>query len=56
MNRYTLMTYEQWQHCFKTALKRTIKQKFIQTLQILVLTIIFLMPVWMFLDWLLRGY
>lgn len=49
-----VMTYDQWQRRFKKALKRTIKQKAIQALQILVLTIIFLMPVWMFLDWLLR--
>ena len=51
-----VMTYDQWEIRFKKALRRTIKQKAIQTLQMLVLTIIFLMPVWMFLDWLLRGY
>lgn len=51
-----VMTYDQWERRFKKALKRTIKQKVIQALQMLVLTIIFLMPVWMFLDWLLRGY
>lgn len=51
-----VMTYDQWQRRFKKALRRTIKQKAIQTLQVLVLTIIFLMPVWMLMDWLLRGY
>lgn len=56
MKHHTLMTYDQWPHRFKTALKRTIRKKVIQALQLLVLTIIFLMPVWMTLDWLLRGY
>lgn len=51
-----VMTYDQWERRFKKALRRTIKQKAIQALQILVLTIIFLMPVWMLMDWLLRGY
>lgn len=51
-----VMTYDQWERRFKKALKRAIRQKAIHTLQMLVLTIIFLMPVWMFLDWLLRGY
>lgn len=56
MNRHTLMTYEQWQHCFKTALKRTIRQKAIQALQLFIVTVLILTPVLMFLDWLLRGY
>lgn len=51
-----VMTYDQWERRFKKALKRTIRQKAIQALQLLVFTIIFLMPVWMMLDWLLRGY
>lgn len=56
MNRHTLMTYEQWQHCFKTALKRTIKRKVIQALQLLILAIIISMPIWMLMDWILFGY
>jgi hypothetical protein len=56
MNRYTLMTYDQWQHRFKTTLKRTIKRKLIQTLQLLILAIIISMPIWMLMDWILFGY
>lgn len=51
-----VMTYDQWEIRFKKALRRTIKQKAIQLLQMLVLTIIFLMPVWMLMDWILKGY
>ena len=51
-----VMTYDQWQRRFKNALRRTIKQKVIQALQILVLTVLIFMPVWMLMDWLLRGY
>ena len=51
-----VMTYDQWELRFKKALRRTIRQKAIQALQILVLTVLILTPVWMFLDWLLRGY
>lgn len=50
------MTYSEWTYLFKKSLKRTIRQKAIQLLQMLVLTIIFLMPVWMLMDWILRGY
>jgi hypothetical protein len=56
MKHRTLMTYDQWQHRFKTALKRTIKRKVIQTLQLLVLAIIISMPIWMLMDWILFGY
>lgn len=51
-----VMTYDQWQRRFKKALKRTIKQKAIQLLQILVLTVLIFMPVWMLLDWIVKGY
>ena len=47
------MTYDEWEFRFKKALRRTIKQKAIQALQLFILI---LTPVWMFLDWLLRGY
>ena len=56
MKHRTLMAYDQWQHRFKTALKRTIKRKVIQTLQLLVLAIIISMPIWMLMDWILFGY
>lgn len=51
-----VMTYNQWELRFKKALKRTIKQKAIQTLQIFIVTVLMFMPVLMFVDWLLRGY
>ena len=50
------MTYDQWERRFKKALKRAIRQKAIQALQMLVLTVLIFMPVWMLMDWLLRGY
>nr|UVX41584.1 MAG: hypothetical protein [Bacteriophage sp.]DAO17284.1 MAG TPA: hypothetical protein [Bacteriophage sp.]DAW92586.1 MAG TPA: hypothetical protein [Bacteriophage sp.] len=50
------MTYDEWEFRFKKALRRTIKQKAIQALQLFILTVLILTPVWMFLDWLLRGY
>lgn len=56
MRSQRTLTYEQWTALYKRALKRTIKQKVIQALQILVLTVIFLMPVWMLMDWISRGY
>lgn len=51
-----VMTYDQWECRFKRALKRTIKQKAVQAVQILALTVMVTMPIWMFADWLLRGY
>lgn len=51
-----VMTYDQWEIKFKKALRRTIKQKVIQALQMLVLTVLMFMPVWMLMDWILRGY
>lgn len=50
------MTYSEWTHLFKRSLKRAIRQKAIQALQLFILTVLILTPVWMFLDWLLRGY
>lgn len=50
------MTYDQWEFRFKKALRRTIKQKAIQALQIFIVTVLMFMPVLMFVDWLLRGY
>ncbi len=51
-----VMTYDQWEFRFKKALRRTIKQKAIQALQIFIVTVLMFMPVLMFVDWLLRGY
>lgn len=51
-----VMTYDQWEIRFKKALRRTIKQKAIQLLQMLALTVLMLMPIWMLMDWILRGY
>ena len=56
MRSQRTLTYEQWTALYKRALKRTIKQKVIQALQMLVLTVLMFMPVWMLMDWLLRGY
>ncbi|MGN8656291.1 hypothetical protein ACTNEQ_16145 [Blautia obeum] len=50
------MTYDEWEFRFKKALKKTIKQKAIQTLQIFIVTVLMFMPVLIFVDWLLRGY
>lgn len=49
------MTYSEWTYLFKRSLKRAIRQRAIQTVQILVLTVMVTMPIWMFVDWLLRG-
>nr|DAW91391.1 MAG TPA: hypothetical protein [Bacteriophage sp.] len=51
-----VMTYSQWQRRFKRALKKTIRKK-IESIMWTVLTIsVFILPFWMVLDWLLRGY
>lgn len=52
----TMLTYDQWKHRFKRALKKTIRKK-IESIMWTVLTIsVFILPFWMVLDWLLRGY
>lgn len=50
------MTYSEWTHLFKRSLKRAIRQRIIQAVQFLALTVMVTMPIWMFADWLLRGY
>jgi hypothetical protein len=50
------MTYSEWTYLFKKSLKKAIKQRLIQAAQLLILTALVTMPIWMFLDWLLRGY
>lgn len=52
----TVMTYEQWERRFERALKRTIKQKVNRALMYLVMFFLITMPVWMFVDYVLRGY
>lgn len=52
----TMLTYDQWERRFKRALKKTIRKK-IESIMWTVLTIsVFILPFWMVLDWLLRGY
>jgi hypothetical protein len=51
-----VMTYNQWELRFKKSLKKAIKQRLIQAAQLLILTALVTMPIWMFVDWLLRGY
>lgn len=56
MYKNKVMTYNEWTILYKRALKRTIKQKFLRALEFLTAAALFLLPVWMMLDWLLRGY
>lgn len=56
MYRNKVMTYDEWTILYKRALRRTIKQKFLRALEILIAAVLFLLPVWMMLDWILRGY
>lgn len=50
------ITDTQWKRRFKRALKKTIRKK-IESIMWTVLTIsVFILPFWMVLDWLLRGY
>lgn len=53
----TLMTYEQWEHRFKRALKRTIKQK-VNTIFEYLMFLLFMVgvPFGMFMHWLMIGY
>lgn len=51
-----VMTYSEWTYLFKRSLKRIIRQRVIQTVQFLALSVMVTMPIWMFADWLLRGY
>lgn len=50
------MTYDQWKILYKKELRRVIKQKIFFTLQLLLAAALFLMPFWMIVDWLARGY
>lgn len=50
------MTYDQRKILYKRELRRVIKQKLFFTLQLLFAAALFLMPFWMIVDWILRGY
>ena len=52
----TVMTYEQWERRFKKALKKTIRQKVNRAFMYLVMFFLLTMPIWMFVDYVLRGY
>lgn len=52
----TVMTYDQWERRFKKALKKTIKQKVNRAFMYLVMFFLLTMPIWMFVDYILRGY
>lgn len=56
MRSQKVMTYNEWTILFKKELRKTIKQKLEKTVLYIFATIIFLLPFWMVLDWLLRGY
>ena len=50
------MTYDQWKRRFKRALKKTIRKKFISIMWGILTISVFMLPFWMVMDWLLRGY
>ena len=52
----TVMTYDQWERRFKKALKKTIRQKVNRAFMYLVMFFLLTMPIWMFVDYVLRGY
>ena len=52
----TVMTYDQWERRFKKALKKTIRQKVNRAFMYLVMFFLLTMPIWMFVDYILRGY
>lgn len=52
----TMLTYAQWQRRFKRALKKTIRKKLASIMWGILTISVFMLPFWMVLDWLLRGY
>lgn len=56
MRSQKVMTYDQWKMLYKKELRKTIKQKAEKMVLYIFTVILFLLPFWMFLDWLLRGY
>lgn len=56
-NTNTLMTYDQWEHRFKKALKKAIKQKLNTALQYFAFFMLMVgLPLGMIVHWLLFGY
>ena len=51
-----VMTYDQWEHRFKKALKKTIRKKLASIMWGILTIALFMLPFWMVIDWLLRGY
>ena len=52
----TVMTYDQWERRFKKSLKKTIRKKLNRAFMYLVMFFLITMPIWMFIDYILRGY
>lgn len=56
MKSQRILTYEQWKVLYKKELRKTFKHKAEQIIVYIMAVMLFLLPIWMFLDWLLRGY
>ena len=52
----TVMTYDQWERRFKIQVKRYVKRKLNRAFMYLVTFFLITMPIWMFIDYILRGY
>lgn len=52
----TVMTYDQWECRFKRQVKRYVKRKLNRAFMYLVMFFLITMPIWMFIDYILRGY
>lgn len=52
----TVMTYDQWERRFKRQVKRYVKRKLNRAFMYLVMLFLITMPIWMFIDYILRGY
>lgn len=52
----TMLTYSQWERRFKRALKKTIRKKLANVMWGILTISVFMLPFWMVMDWLLRGY
>ena len=52
----TVMTYDQWERRFKKQVKRFVKRKLNRAFMYLVTFFLITMPIWMFIDYILRGY
>ena len=52
----TVMTYDQWERRFKRQVNRYVKRKLNRAFMYLVMFFLITMPIWMFIDYILRGY